>query len=565
MKIALQHGQIILAEIEPLRYEQLKRMGIFRWNKTTRTMTGPVSLDALNALHNRFTLPDFVETERERLAEVARQVEQQREATEPKPLAAYPVRAQMFQHQIRGANMALLQLTSGGKEQHKGFGFLFEMGCGKTLTAIATMGALYQQHRIERVLVVAPTSVCSVWPHDLQQFAAFPYHCETLLGEKKKRLEGLDALEVWPFASLKIAVINYESTHRDGIFDALVEYDADLIICDESQRIKNHSAAQSKTLHKLGDKARYKLALSGTPVQNNAVDLYSQYRFLDSAVFGSNFFAFRNRYCVMGGYGQHQIIGYKHMEQLIQKEHSIAYRVTKAECLDLPPQTFENRYVKFSPAERKLYDQLRKSSFAELAGGDSITATTVLTKMLRLMQLTGGFTQTDDGTRPQQIGTAKLDALEDILDDYVLDAGQKLVIFARFRPEIAAIENLLRKKGIKYGSIYGDVPQAERGGIVDDFQQNPETKVFVAQIQTAGLGITLHAASAAVFYSLDFNMSNYAQALARIHRIGQHNPVTYIHLLVEDSIDDRVLEALAKKQDIARSIVDDWKQYFGGE
>lgn len=233
------------------------------------------------------------------------------------------------------------------------------------------MGALYQQHRIERVLVVAPTSVCSVWPHDLQQFAAFPYHCETLLGEKKKRLEGLDALEVWPFASLKIAVINYESTHRDGIFDALVEYDADLIICDESQRIKNHSAAQSKALHKLGDKARYKLALSGTPVQNNAVDLYSQYRFLDSAVFGSNFFAFRNRYCVMGGYGQHQIVGYQHMEQLIQKEHSIAYRVTKAECLDLPPQTFENRYVKFSPAERKLYDQLRKSSFAELAGGDS--------------------------------------------------------------------------------------------------------------------------------------------------------------------------------------------------
>lgn len=562
MKIALQHGQIILAEIEPLRYEQLKRMGIFRWNKTTRTMTGPVSLDALNALHNRFTLPDFVETERERLAEVARQVEQQREATEPKPLAAYPVRAQMFQHQIRGANMALLQLTSGGKEQHKGFGFLFEMGCGKTLTAIATMGALYQQHRIERVLVVAPTSVCSVWPHDLQQFAAFPYHCETLLGEKKKRLEGLDALEVWPFASLKIAVINYESTHRDGIFDALVEYDADLIICDESQRIKNHSAAQSKALHKLGDKARYKLALSGTPVQNNAVDLYSQYRFLDPAVFGSNFFAFRNRYCVMGGYGQHQIIGYKHMEQLIQKEHSIAYRVTKAECLDLPPQTFENRYVKFSPAERKLYDQLRKSSFAELAGGDSITATTVLTKMLRLMQLTGGFTQTDDGTRPQQIGTAKLDALEDILDDYVQEAGQKLVVFARFRPEIAAIENLLRKKVIKYGSIYGDVPQAERGAIVDDFQQNPETKVFVAQIQTAGLGITLHAASAAVFYSMDYNYANYAQALARIHRIGQSNPVTYIHLLVEDSIDDKVLAALEKKEDIAKTIVDSWRTYF---
>ena len=212
--------------------------------------------------------------------------------------------------------------------------------------------------------------------------------------------------------------------------------------------------------------------------------------------------------------------------------------------------------------DRKLYEQLRRSSFAELDSGDSITATTVLTKMLRLMQLTGGFTQTDDGTRPQQVNTAKLDALEDILDDYVLETGSKLVIFARFRAEIAAIENALRKKGIPYGSIYGDVPQAERGKIVDDFQQNPETKVFVAQIQTAGLGITLHAASMAVFYSIDYNYANYAQALARIHRIGQHNPVTYIHLLVEDSIDDKVLAALENKEDIAKSIVDSWRTYF---
>lgn len=152
--------------------------------------------------------------------------------------------------------------------------------------------------------------------------------------------------------------------------------------------------------------------------------------------------------------------------------------------------------------------------------------------------------------------------MEDILDDYVLETGSKLVIFARFRAEIAAIENTLRKKGIPYGSIYGDVPQAERGKIVDDFQQNPETKVFVAQIQTAGLGITLHAASMAVFYSIDYNYANYAQALARIHRIGQHNPVTYIHLLVEDSIDDKVLAALENKEDIAKSIVDSWRTYF---
>ncbi len=120
MKIALQHGQIILTEIEPLRYDQLKRMGIFRWNKTTRTMTAPVSLDALTALHNRFTLPDFVEAERERLAVIARQVEQQRETKDPKPLVEYPVKAKLYAHQVRAANMALLQFGAVSPARKRG-------------------------------------------------------------------------------------------------------------------------------------------------------------------------------------------------------------------------------------------------------------------------------------------------------------------------------------------------------------------------------------------------------------------------------------------------------------
>lgn len=562
MKMAIQHGNVILAEVEPLRYEQIKRLGALRWNRGSRSFTAPVSLDLLSALQRLFKLPDFVEAERQALLATKRQIEEQRTAADPVPLYDYPVKAELYKHQIRGANMAMLTLLGSPEGAGAGFGFLFEMGCGKTLTAISAMGALYNMHRAARVLVVAPSSVCDVWPKDLKSYADFPYHAEVLLGEKKKRIEALDSLERWPFAGLRVAVINYESVHRDDIFKALKDYDADLIICDESQRIKNHSAAQSKAMHKLGDAARYKLILSGTPVQNNAVDLYSQYRFLDPAVFGTNFYAFRNRYCLMGGYGQHQIVGYRNMDDLVRKEHSIAYRVTKEECLDLPPQTFVDRYVQFSKAERAVYDQLRRSSFAELENGESITATTVLTKLLRLMQLTGGFLQADEAEHPKQANTAKLDALADIVDDYVIETGKKLVVFARFRSEIAAIENLLRVKGVKYGSIYGDVPQAERGGIVEDFQTNPDTKVFVAQIQTAGLGITLHAASVAVFYSLDFNYANYAQALARIHRIGQHCPVTYIHLLVENSIDDKTLAALGKKEDIAKSVVDSWRNFF---
>lgn len=564
MKVAIKDGRIVLAQIEQARMDKLKKTGMLRWNKATRTYSAPVTLDLLEVLAQIFPLPDTVEAERQRLAGIARQLDAQRAASEPVPLTSYPVRAKLFRHQVRAANMALIQLSS---KPSAGFGLLFEMGCGKTLTAIAIMGALYCQHKITRVLVVAPSSVCSVWPHDLAAFAAFPYEVRVLLGEKKQRLEALHSLTDYPNTAnrLLVAVINYEATHREGIFEALDGYAADLIVCDESQRIKNPRAAQSRAVQMLGDRAACRLILSGTPVQNGAIDLYSQYRFLDPGVFGANFYAFRNRYCQMGGYGGHEVVGFQHMDELTRKEHSIALRVTKAECLDLPGQTFVRRYVQLEPAARRLYTQIARASCAELENGEHVTASIVLTKLLRLMQLTGGFVQADGGDRPQQSGSAKLDALADILEDYVQEAGQKLVVFARFRSEIAAICQLLEQRGIRYGRIDGEVPMDQRGAIVETFQQDSSVKAFVAQTQTAGLGITLHAASAAVFYSLDFNYANYAQALARIHRIGQAQPVTYIHLLAERTVDEQVLDALERKEDLARTIVDGWKNYFRGD
>ena len=563
MKIAMKEGRIILAQIEPARMEKLKATRMLRWNKTQQTYSAPVSLDLLNTLATIFRLPDFIEKERRQLDYIARRIEGERSAAHPVPLVPYPVKADLYAHQIRAANMAMLQFSG---RRSAGFGLLFEMGCGKTLTAIAIMGALFNRREIFRVLVVAPASVCSVWPHDLEAFAGFPFEARVLLGEKGKRLEDLHQLtgSPQPARRLLIAVINYEATHRDGILEALQDYGADLILCDESQRIKNPRAAQSKAVQKLGDAARFRLILSGTPVQNSVIDLYSQYRFLDPTVFGTNFYVFRSRYCRLGGYGGHEITGYQHMDELVKKEHAIALRVTKAQCLDLPAETFVRRYVRLESEARRLYAGIARSSRTQLESGGHITAATVLTRLLRLMQLTGGFVQEDEADRPRPASTAKLDALADLLEDYVQEGGHKLVIFARFRAEIDAICDLLAQQGIRYGVIDGTVPMEQRGAVVEDFQQNPNTLVFVAQIQTAGLGITLHAASAAVFYSLDFNYANYAQALARIHRIGQAHPVTYIHLLAEDTIDDRVLDALEHKEDLARTIVDSWQDYFQG-
>lgn len=448
---------------------------------------------------------------------------------------------------------------------NKGFGLLFEMGCGKTLTAIAIAGAGYQMGKIDRLLIVAPTSVVAVWPKELKEYAKFKYTCKTLLGEKQQRIKQIDDLLKFPFKALKIAVINYESTWRPEILEKLKEFDADMVIADESQRIKTYDAAQSKAMHELGDQARYKLILSGTPVQTAAIDIWSQYRFLDKTVFGENFFKFRGRYAIMGGYGNKKIVGYRDLEGLIKKEHSIAFRVTKDEALDLPEQTFETRRIQFSPKEKSLYERLKKDSYAELDNGGHITATTVLTKLLRLQQLTGGFLVQDEAQKPQLVSRAKLDALTDIIVDYVIGSGKKLVVFARFIAEVKAIIDLAAKvlpKDLKQVAIYGDVKKEDRGDIVKQFQEDPSTVLFVGQIDTAGTGITLTAADTCVYYSKNFNYATYSQSLSRIHRIGQRNCCTYIDLEIEGTIDELISSALSRKEDMAKTVVDNWRDFF---
>lgn len=176
MKIALIRGVVTIAELSNLDFQRLKNISGLRWNRTTRCMVGPVSLNLLDGLARYYKLPADMETKRQRLGKTRREIDAERLAEDPAPLLPYPVKANLYKHQIRGANMALRAFGAlDAKTPGGGFGELFEMGCGKTLTTIAVAGALYNLGKIDRVLVVAPTSVCSVWPHDLNQFAAFPW------------------------------------------------------------------------------------------------------------------------------------------------------------------------------------------------------------------------------------------------------------------------------------------------------------------------------------------------------------------------------------------------------
>ena len=463
-----------------------------------------------------------------------------------------PIKVKPYNHQKIAFNFAIEKL-----EQEGCAALLMDMGLGKSLTSIAIAGQLYQENKIERVLVVCPTSIISVWEKEFVKFADYDYFVESIVGSTmSKRKEKLKSL--CHKKGLQVAVINYEATWR--MEKELNVYKPDIIICDESQKIKNPSAAQSKTLHRLGVKAKYKIILTGTPVQNSPMDVFSQWKFLDPNIFGVSFYAFRNRYAVMGGYYNHQIIKFKNMDELTSKAHSVSYRITKGEALDLPEQIFLNRYCELEKEARKVYDTVMKESYAELMDGE-ITATNILTKLMRLCQIAGGHVKDDEG-RMQVISKAKLNELKDIMEDVIIDNKKKLVVFARFIPEIESIKQLAEEMKVEYSYITGEIKTDDRGVMCDNFQNNENVKLFIAQIQTAGLGITLTAADTAVFYSLDFNYANYSQAIARTHRIGQKNTCTYINLISTETVDEKIIKALESKEDIAKNIVDNWREYF---
>ena len=381
-------------------------------------------------------------------------------------------------------------------------------------------------------MIVAPLSILGVWEEEFQKFAAFPYALAVLSGSSAKKL---DTLRHMIGTALQVVVVNYESAWR--LEKALTAWHPDLIIADEGHKIKTHNIAASKAMHRMSREASYRLLLTGTVITNKAIDVFSQYKFLNPAIYGNSFYAFRNRYFDMVGYGNHTPVLKKSMEsELTEKLHSISYRATKAECLDLPETTDMIRQIELEPAALRIYRGLVKESYAELAGGE-VTATNILTRLLRLSQLTGGFLGNDKTAAVEQVSAAKLSALEDILDGAVAEG---------------------KKRGLGYSCITGEVKNRDEQ--VARFQNEPEVMAFVGQIATAGLGITLTAASTMVFYSLDYSMSNFEQTKARIHRVGQRMPCTYLYLVARGTVDEKVLAALESKADLARTLVDDYRK-----
>jgi SNF2 family DNA or RNA helicase len=479
--------------------------------------------------------------------EVEKPIVPMQESEHEKPIVPMPIKVKPYEHQVRGFNFVVGLFDIG----RKGVAILADMGTGKTVTTIAVAGAMNAAGKANKVLVVCPKSIVGVWEEEFHKFADFGYRLTVLEGDTSKKTEQLRKLNG---NGLQVAVVNYESCWR--LEPEIGKWKPDMIVCDESSKIKNPQAKQAKALHRLGAVSKCNVILTGTPLLNGPLDFFSQYKFLDPTVLGGSFYGFRARYAILGGYGNHAVVGYRHLDELTEKAHSIAFRVRLDEAVDLPPYIDETRYIALEPKAKAVYDDIDRESYAETENGGEITVRNVLTRLLRLSQVTGGFIRPDEG-EVISVSTAKLEALEDILETS-LDEGRKVVVFARFIPEIDAITRLLRSKKISYSVIHGGI--TDRAEQVARFQSDPDCKVFVGQLQTTGMGLTLTAASVVVFYSLDFSSANHEQSRARVHRIGQTRKQLYFYLVCKGTVDEKVLEALKRKKDISTLLVDEYKK-----
>lgn len=440
-----------------------------------------------------------------------------------------------WQHQATAIGLAL---------QQSSFMLAMDMGTGKSLCAVAIANAI----KAKRVLIVCPKSVIPVWPNQFQKHSKRYYHfasCDGSVANKLKQIK--QALDYGETAPLPVViVINYDAVWREPVGSFLADADFDLLILDESQRIKSPSGKASKYVGSSLQRIPKKLALSGFPMPHSPLDIFAQYRALDPGIFGQYYGKFRKRYSVMGGFQDKQVVAYKNQDELKERFELISYHVTKADALDLPEEVDSIVPITLDPATQKHYTKLERDFYVAVEEGE-VTAANAMVKLLRLQQLTSGFMKMEASGNEVYKCDAKAVALKDILENL---GNEKAVVFCRFRHDIGVIRNVCESLGYICGELSG-----AKNDLTETATYPDHLDVLAVQIQSGGVGVDLSLASVGVYYSLGLSLGDYLQSRSRLHRPGQENKVTFIHLLAEKTIDNKVYRSLEKKQKVIEGIL----------
>ena len=440
------------------------------------------------------------------------------------------------------------------------YAYFMEMGCGKSKVLIDNMTWLYENKHIDTAIIIAPKGVYMNWknseipthlPDDVPN-NVYVWKSGANKSEKIVLEEGVRTRD-----KLRILLVNVEAFATAKVkkyLQAFIHRSNFLLAVDESTTIKNIKAKRTKEILKLGQSAKYKRILTGSPITQSPMDLYSQCYFLDKDLLGfDSYWSFQGRYAIIrqtriGNHSFQQIVGFRNLSELTDKLHRFSYRITKEQALDLPEKIYTTREVNLTSDQIKHYNSMKDSAVALLDGGDMVTAPEVMTRLLRLQQLLCGYLVTDDG-ETVEIANHRIDAMLDTIEE--MDG--KVIIWSRYRHDIKKIRKALEKD---YGSgcvvtYYGDTSQEDRDKAIDKFQNDEGTKFFVGNAQTAGRGLTLTAATNVIYYSNDFNLETRIQSEDRCHRIGQKNNVLYVDLVVPDSIDIHIVKVLQSKITLA--------------
>ena len=467
----------------------------------------------------------------------------------------YKFKTPPYAHQLRALE------RSWDKEN---FAYFMEMGTGKSKVLLDNCAMLYDKGYINGLLLIAPKGVYKNW-YDNEIPAHLPDHIErkiVLWKSSDKSAEQVKKLNTLfqPGTDFHILIMNVEAFSfpfgKEFATRFLNSHKA-LMAIDESTTIKTPTAKRTKTILKLRTLALYRRILTGSPVTNSPIDLYSQCEFLDPWLLDqSSYYTFRARYSIMksinlGARSVNIVVGYRNLPELSEKIKPFSERVLKDDCLDLPKKTYMKRIVTMTPQQEKIYKAMKKYAMAQL-DGKTVTTSTVMVQLMRLHQITCGHFTADDGTI-QDIPCKRVSELIDIL--YELDG--KAVIWSHYQKDVQKIIEEIKKKFGEDSVVdyYGLTPQDERQQNIKRFQENDKCRFFVGTTQTGGYGITLTAASKMIYFSNGYDLEKRQQSEARIDRIGQEKPMTYIDIITEDTIDDKIVKALRKKVNIATQIM----------
>jgi len=444
------------------------------------------------------------------------------------------------------------------------FGLFCEMGVGKSKIIVDEIVNLIEEDAINCAVILAPNNVHANWKEQFELHGPPDYEDKWYIqiyrsGNKKQEQETRDAIAS---GRVLIFLMNAEAlSHVSGqeyLLRILRARRKTYYCADESHKFKNFSANRTKMAIKLSAFAKYRRIATGTEAEEGIINLFSQMKILDWEIIGHKFItSFKAMYCILGGYENREIVGYRNQNMLAARIAPYIYQKRKHECLDLPEKIYVAHQIDLTPEQERIYRILEEELILLLEDGKFIDATMMLTRMIKLQQVLCGHISNEDGTADIDSNRAEYTA------DLVEAASGKVIVFCRFVRDVGLVMNALGKLKILGVGITGETDH--RMDKINSWRNDPACKALVMTVQTGGVGLTLNEATTTIYYSNSWSATDRIQSEDRNHRIGQNEHVTYHDLYTRGKIDERVLKALRDKFDVATQFRDLIKEGRGKE